>query len=185
MKSSMPYIILIASTFLLSGALVVGTMVLRPDLLRMGPAHASAPAAAQPPTSKAGPKADTAAGKPRVTPPRDSLAIMRDSVRTLLAALDAERTKQQEAPGREPTPAPALAAPPAAAGQAPLPDSTSAKLCKARAKMLESMPAEDAARIIAKLSDEETKALLHFIKARQAAKILAAIEPERASRLFR
>ena len=44
---------------------------------------------------------------------------------------------------------------------------------------------EDAAKILAHLSDEETKELLKYVKARQAAKIIASIQPDRASRLFR
>ncbi len=188
MKKVLPYLILVAATFLLSGAIVVSVLVFRPDLLRVGHGH--------PPASQASPqttdstavakaaavtrqKADTAVATLRAPSRQDSLAVMRDSVRTLLAALERERTKSQPAPA-----APALQR--AAESQQPQqPDTAAVKLLKARAKMLEAMPAEDAAKIVSKLSDDETRALLRFVKARQAAKILAAIEPERASRMFR
>jgi len=56
---------------------------------------------------------------------------------------------------------------------------------KSMAKILESMPAENAARILKDLSDREVKELLLAVKKRQAAKILAALEPDRAARIMR
>ena len=64
-------------------------------------------------------------------------------------------------------------------------DTSRAKERKSTAKVLESMQAENAARILNDLTDEEVKSVLVFVKKRQAAKILSAIEPERAARILR
>jgi len=189
MKNTMPYLIVIAATFLLSGAVVVGTLFLRPDLLK-GSTARTAPrdstAAEKPPQYTrgiAGPTLDELKGPQGIG--RDSLAIMRDSVRSLLASLDQERSRDRKTVQEPPPPASLQAVPAPAGAQPAAPDSAGLKLRKNRAKMLESMPAEDAAKILARLSDDETRALLQYVKARQAAKILAAFEPERASRLLR
>ena len=73
----------------------------------------------------------------------------------------------------------------AALAQPVTPDTAKIKDQKAKAKVLEAMPPENAAKILANLSDDESRELLKYVKTRQAAKILAAIQPERASRLLR
>ena len=183
----MPYILVLAATCLLSGLMLFGVMMFRPDLLK-GTATAAAPdslsRAVAPKFIRefAGPTLDelTFTEKSRT----DSVAILRDSLgvltRKLLAEAkklsDLEKTISQKdsIPARTP-------GQPAAQTQ----DASKATNAKSRAKVLEAMPAADAARILAGLTDEETKELLQFIKARQAAKIMAAIQPDRASRLFR
>jgi hypothetical protein len=206
MKDAMPYLIVIAATFLLSGAVVVAVVMFKPGLLRGGTVTAArADSAAAPATphvlrETAGPtlqELGAAAG-------RDSLSLMRDSLRTLLATLATERSRDGAAgpavqPPTQPTsqgaaPQAKSVEPPGGAAPAAQPsasapvqpyDSAGVKIRKSRAKMLESMPAEDAAKILARLPDDETRVLLQYIKARQAAKILAAFEPERASRFLR
>ncbi len=181
MKNILPYILVIAATFILSGIVVFGTLMLRPDLLRgsatMQPAIDSVAIAHAPKYLReyAGPTPE------ELQPPKqaamDSVALYRDSINVLLAALAAERDKAQIAPASAPFDS--------SAPQAARIDSTREKTQKSRAKLLEAMPPEDAAKILANLSDEETKELLKYVKARQAAKIIASIQPDRASKLFR
>jgi flagellar motility protein MotE (MotC chaperone) len=64
-------------------------------------------------------------------------------------------------------------------------DSARAKESKSFAKMLESMPAEQAVRILKGLDDGEVKSVLLSVKKRQAAKILSALDPDRAARMMR
>jgi hypothetical protein len=181
MKGILPYILVFAATFLLSGVVVFGTLMLRPDLL-----HGSA-TAEQPVDSAAIRNAprylrEYAGPTPsELTPLRtgstDSVALYRDSILVLQTALNAEQSKDHTLAGetrRDTVIAPAVAT-----------DSLKAKQQKAKAKLLEAMPPESAAKILANLPDDETKDLLKYMKARQAAKILAAIQPDRASKLFR
>lgn len=179
MKGAVAYIIVLGATFLLSGLVVVGTLMFRPDLLRGSTAVvADTLAAKNAPVYKrefAGPTIDDLIGPPE--PKIDSVTIMRDSMTVLLASL-AEANKRIDTLSKTPPPAPVVVEP-------VVPDSTVAKEKKAKAKMLEAMPAEEAAKILANLTDEETRTLLKYVKARQAAKIVAAIQPDRASRLFR
>ncbi len=181
MKNSLPYILVIATTFILSAIVVFGTLMLRPDLLKgsatMAPAVDTVAIAHAPKYLReyAGPMPNELMPPKPVAP--DSVAVYRDSVNALLAALSAERDKGTVAavPVQQDSTAPVTASI----------DSSRMKLQKSRAKILEAMPPEDAAKILLRLSDEETKELLKYVKARQAAKIIASIQPDRASKLFR
>jgi len=53
------------------------------------------------------------------------------------------------------------------------------------AKMMDSMDAADAARILRQLSDNEARDVLIRIKRRQAGKILSALDPDRAANMMR
>lgn len=181
MKNVLPYILVIAATFILSAIVVFGTLMLRPDLLKgsatMAPVVDSTAIAHAPKYVReyAGPTPEElAAPKPGAI---DSVAIFRDSINVLIAALAAERDRALTAP--------AVSQSDSTVPQAARVDSTREKTQKSRAKLLEAMPPEDAAKILANLSDEETKELLKYVKARQAAKIIASIQPDRASKLFR
>jgi len=187
MKNALPYILVLVATFILSAIVVFGTLMLRPDLLKksatVSPAVDTVKAAPAPKYLReyAGPTPEELQG-PKAAGP-DSISVYRDSVNALLAKLSAQGaarpTENPVAPVVEPQPV-ATVAPPAA-----VVDSAKIKLTKSRAKLLEAMPPEDAAKILSNLTDEETKELLKYVKARQAAKIIASIQPERASKLFR
>ncbi len=187
MKNALPYILVLVATFILSAIVVFGTLMLRPDLLKksatVSPAADTVKAAAAPKYLReyAGPTPEELQGPKSAGP--DSVSVYRDSVNILLAKLSvqgpAQPTQNPVAQVAEPQSVAAVVPPPAAV------DSAKIKLTKSRAKLLEAMPPEDAAKILSNLTDEETKELLKYVKARQAAKIIASIQPERASRLFR
>lgn len=181
MKSALPYILVLAATFLLSGLVVIGTLMFRPDLLR----SSTVPPVPDSVAMNVGPKylrefaGPTGEELSRSRGPKvDAVALMRDSMHALVASLEDARkaidTLNQKARVQM-----------AVTPPSPVDTVARQKEKKSRAKMLESMPAEEAAKILMNLTDEETKELLKLVKARQAAKIIAAIRPERASRLFR
>ncbi|HUN65410.1 MAG TPA: hypothetical protein VMW43_04865 [Bacteroidota bacterium] len=68
---------------------------------------------------------------------------------------------------------------------APAPDSTQMKLHKEKAKLLESMSPENAAHVLKNMDDDDVKNIIMFVKKRQAGKILAMLEPERAAKIFK
>jgi len=68
---------------------------------------------------------------------------------------------------------------------APPADSTAVDEIKVKAKLLEAMNPENAAKILTNLNDTEVKGLLMKMKNRQAGKILSALEPDRAARIMR
>ncbi|MFA6542746.1 MAG: hypothetical protein WCT99_14190 [Bacteroidota bacterium] len=56
---------------------------------------------------------------------------------------------------------------------------------KSKAKLLEAMKVDEAARIITTMKDDEIKMILMNLKKKTAAKVLASLEPERAAKLLR
>jgi len=64
-------------------------------------------------------------------------------------------------------------------------DSAQAEYRKSMIKVLENMDATSAARILSDFPDVELKSYLQTMKKRQAAKILAALQPDRAARIMR
>lgn len=64
-------------------------------------------------------------------------------------------------------------------------DSTREASNKTKIKLLESMSADNAARIIQQMENDEARILLKTMKKRQAAKILSSLEPEKAIELMR
>jgi flagellar motility protein MotE (MotC chaperone) len=64
-------------------------------------------------------------------------------------------------------------------------DSTSAEQRKSMIKVLENMDPTSAARIMTDFPDGDIKQYLLTMKKRQAAKILAALQPDRAARIMR
>jgi flagellar motility protein MotE (MotC chaperone) len=51
--------------------------------------------------------------------------------------------------------------------------------------MLEAMQPESAARVLRDMPDEDVKNLLLNVKRKQAAKILSALDPDRAAKIMR
>jgi flagellar motility protein MotE (MotC chaperone) len=64
-------------------------------------------------------------------------------------------------------------------------DSTQQEQRKSMAKVLENMDPTSAARILSDFPDGDVKTCLLTMKKRQAAKILAALQPDRAARIMR
>jgi flagellar motility protein MotE (MotC chaperone) len=64
-------------------------------------------------------------------------------------------------------------------------DSAQAEYRKSMIKVLENMDPSSAARILSDFPDGDIKTYLHTMKKRQAAKILAALQPDRAARIMR
>jgi flagellar motility protein MotE (MotC chaperone) len=64
-------------------------------------------------------------------------------------------------------------------------DSAQAEYRKSMIKVLENMDPSSAARILSDFPDGDIKTYLHTMKKRQAAKILTALQPDRAARIMR
>jgi hypothetical protein len=185
MKSGAQYIILFGVLLLLSSGLVVGLMMLKPEIFQ-GFGHGDESSTSQVESaapesmqlrSVAGPTlAELRGPDTTVVAGPDSLALLKDSLRVLASQLVQERQKSEALSHPKPE---AQAPPP------PAVDTAKAKERKGMAKVLESMPAENAAKILQDLPEDEMKELLMYVKKRQAAKILSAIDPTRASKLFR
>ena len=191
MKSILPYILLMTGTLVASVALIAAVYFLRPALLGLAP-KAVPPVAQKDSTSGKPPLAaadsgaakhpdSTFVGPPAPAAPRaDQASPTADSIRTLLNRIGEQQKMiaaltEKSSKGSGPD----SAAKPAAS------DSARAKESKSFAKMLEGMPAEQAVRILKGLDDREVKAVLLTVKKRQAAKILSALDPDRAARMMR
>ena len=189
MKAILPLLILSPVPLLAAIGIVIGLRMYQPQLFGAStlaparPAHGdSLSVAAQ--TIKPAPdaKPDSASRPQNAVAPQSSADTSRlaDSLRALSARVEAQKQTIAELQAKAQSPAPrdSIQAPPVS-------DSTQAKNAKTFAKMLESMPAEQAVRILKGLDDKEVKAILLSVKKRQAAKILAALEPDRAARMIR
>jgi flagellar motility protein MotE (MotC chaperone) len=177
MKQMIPFIALIFGTFVLAVGVNLAIVVIRPDLFGKN-IQAVTPAD----SLKAG--------------GRDSLSLAeRDSSGRLLDSLRLEATKLEQeksladsiAQMRE-----LLAFETARARdlqeqvtvQEQRVDSVSSKKRKDFAKMIETMSAEDAARVLQNLDDEELRAVLTTIKKKQAGKIISAMDARRVAQVM-
>jgi hypothetical protein len=193
MKSVLPYILLMTGTLVASLAVIAAIYYLKPGLLGIAPKPVPVAAqkdsvAGKPPVAAA--VGDSSAAKKQdstfVGPPAppaskpDEAAISADSIRTLLNKIGEQQKmivalsgKSSRGPQSDST------------AHGTVSDSARAKESKSFAKMLEGMPAEQAVRILKGLDDREVKAVLLTVKKRQAAKILSALDPDRAARMMR
>jgi len=64
-------------------------------------------------------------------------------------------------------------------------DTTGQQDWKSTAKLIESMSAEEACKILKEMNDSDVKQVLGKVKKRQAGKILATLDPARAAKLLR
>lgn len=64
-------------------------------------------------------------------------------------------------------------------------DSTKTSGTKNLAKLLESMEAQGAAKILRNMNDDEVKQIITYMKKRQAGKVLSSLDPERVARIMR
>ncbi len=192
MKSILPYILLMTGTLVGAVAIIVGVYQFKPSLLGIAPkappAVASKDSAAVRDTSSAKrlasaavPSPDsTLVGPPAPPPKQGEAAVAADSIRTLLKKIDDQQKLIADLTGKAPK-----GSRTDSTARETISDSARAKDSKSFAKMLEGMPADQAVRILKGLDDREVKAVLLTVKKRQAAKILSALDPERAARMMR
>jgi hypothetical protein len=194
MKSILPYIFLMTGTLVAAVAIIGGIYYLKPQLLGIvkKPPQASAQKdstaahrdslAAKPPVAVQSPGTDsTLTGPPAPVASKTGETVsLADSIRILNSRID----EQKKTIARLTEKAPGGTAQDSVA-KSPPSDSAHAKDSKSFAKMLEGMPAEQAVRILKGLDDREVKAVLLTVKKRQAAKILSALDPDRAARMIR
>lgn len=190
MKAILPYIALFVGSLVIVGAVVGGVYAFRPDLLGFpGEAPVQAPAAttrvdSTKATARAaalqfyGPSLAELRGKDPLSLARDSVAILRDSLRSMERLLAAERVRKDSLSN-------ARTAVAVKADSASAPRNRDDRDRKAMTKMLESMAADNVVKLLQGMSDEEVKELLLSLKTKQAAKILAALDPDRAAKLIR
>ena len=119
--------------------------------------------------------ADSLKNAARTAPLRDSLSLLATQLQQERKRADDEHTKVDELSKL------VAVAETARTGV----DSAKIKERKSFAKVMESMEAESAARILKGLPDTDVKEILGSVKKRQAAKILSYIDPERAARIIR
>ncbi|HTR98264.1 MAG TPA: hypothetical protein VML00_00860 [Bacteroidota bacterium] len=189
MKAVIPYVLMMTGTLVAAVAIVFALYSLKPGLFGV---VAPQPAAAvkKDTTASAHPRvaaADTAAqgdSSAAHAPladakPQEGAGSLADSLQALRAAVRSRDSAIARLTGNAARQADSAAAPAAAS------DSARAKQSKTFAKMIESMPAEQAVRILKGLDDREVKSILLSVKKRQAAKILSALDPDRAARMIR
>ena len=70
-------------------------------------------------------------------------------------------------------------------GVKPKADTTGQQDWKSTAKLIESMSADEACKILKEMNDTDVKQVLAKVKKRQAGKILAILDPARAAKLLR
>jgi hypothetical protein len=196
MKAILPYIALFVGSLVIVGAVVGGVYAFRPDLLGFpGEAPAQGPTAGpRADSTKAAPRAAALRfygpslaelrGKDPLSLARDSVAILRDSLRSMERLLAAERVRMDSLFNAR-TAETARTAVAVKADSASAPRNRDDRERKAMTKMLESMAADNVVKLLQGMSDEEVKELLLSLKTKQAAKILAALDPDRAAKLIR
>ncbi len=195
MKAVLPYVLLMTGTLAGAIAIICAVYFFRPQLLGVAPKPAQpaalrdtlrtkSPLPPQPVAQKTDSvevKSDsTVRGAPSPVTGKEDRASLLDSIRTLAVRVDEQRKMIEQLTAKGPGHAGSDST-----GMHAGSDSTRAKDSKSFAKMIETMPAEQAVRILKGLDDREVKAVLLSVKKRQAAKILSALDPERAARMMR
>ena len=192
MKSVIPYLLMMTGTLVAAVAIVFALYSLKPGLFGVAPPKEAPVArkdtAAAPPLAGIADTAgrrDSTAARAAVADANaeDEVARLADSIHALQAAVQSRDSAIARLTGGGTRPADSGAAPQVAPQT--VSDSARAKQSKTFAKMIESMPAEQAVRILKGLDDREVKSILLSVKKRQAAKILSALDPDRAARMIR
>jgi flagellar motility protein MotE (MotC chaperone) len=188
MKKALPLVLMFAGTSVSAVLVMVLLMALKPELF--GRAQRTAPQVALPSTRATTPRTSPApSGKEKADTARavavadsvDSLSILNRNVAALKDSLTAaHRVLAKVATG--PAPPDTVVA---RADSISAPDSVRVAERRAMAKVFDTMQAENAARILNDLPDSEVKEILLAVKKRQAAKIMAALDPGRAARIMR
>jgi flagellar motility protein MotE (MotC chaperone) len=206
MKSILPYILLITGTLVGAVAIIAGIYYFRPQLLGGGQkpsqvvAREDSAGAKSPGSSPEAQKDSSGAKSPgsslataqksdstakgtsaSASPKAGEASHLADSIRTLISRIE----EQQKTIAQLTEKVPQAGGPDSTVKLSPADSVRAAKDSKTFAKMLESMPAEQAVRILKGLDDKEVKTVLLVVKKRQAAKILSVLDPERAARMMR
>ena len=177
MKKLLPYIIVLAVTTIATTIMAVVFMIVRPAApvaeARIDSSGSRTPAVRMSgPALKDIPTGDSAAA---VTPP----AGKPDSTIVLQLALQDERNKSAHLADQLRA---VMDSSRKAIAEA---DSSQVEQRKSMTKVLENMDPTSAARILNDFPDGDVKTCLLTMKKRQAAKILAALQPDRAARIMR
>jgi flagellar motility protein MotE (MotC chaperone) len=176
MKKFLPYIVVFVATTLATTAMAVVFVVMRPP----GAPDAAADTLATK-TSLAtmyGPTLKELQATESAVVTRDTVTVL-DSTKVLQLALQDERKKSAQLADQLRAVMDSSQKTGAAA------DSTQSEQRKSMTKVLENMDPTSAARILNDFPDGDIKHYLLTMKKRQAAKILAALQPDRAARIMR
>ncbi len=180
MKQILPLVIIIVLASLAAVVLVGTVFYVRPDLLGMAPPAAPADTAAL-----AQAHADSLVG-PRLTPgllegdgTENAASPVVSHNDSLMSVLTAALMRSDSLTERLRTVMDSTRAVRAAT------DSVHGVQRAAMAKVLEVMDPASAARILGDFPDGDVKQIIMTIKKKQAAKILAALQPDRAARIMR
>ncbi len=182
MKKLMPFIVVFVVTTLVTTASAVMFVMLRPHVPAPAAQATQADSAAAPLLSGTmyGPALkELRAADSAVAVAVQATAAPVDSSKVLQLALQDERKKSAQLADQ----LRAVMDSSQKAGVAA--DSTSAEQRKSMIKVLENMDPTSAARIMTDFPDGDIKQYLLTMKKRQAAKILAALQPDRAARIMR
>jgi flagellar motility protein MotE (MotC chaperone) len=182
MKKFLPYIIVFVVTTLATTATAVMYVVMRPPAATV-PLSADSTAAEETKETKEV-KGKTYGPTPAELQGRDSTHVGApltsvDSTKVLQLALEDERKKSAQLADRLRAVMDSSKMAVAAA------DSAQGEQRKSMTKVLENMDPTSAARILNDFPDGDVKTVLLTMKKRQAAKILAALQPDRAARIMR
>jgi flagellar motility protein MotE (MotC chaperone) len=178
MKKLLPYIVV----FLITTSATVGMSVV---FVKMRAADAAAAAAADSTAKKEliakmyGPRPEVFHMGDTVAVAKQAAPVKADSTNVLQLALEDERKKSAALADR------LRAVMDSSKTALAVADSAQAEYRKSMIKVLENMDASSAARILSDFPDGDIKTYLHTMKKRQAAKILAALQPDRAARIMR
>jgi flagellar motility protein MotE (MotC chaperone) len=167
MKQMIPFIALIFGTFVLAVGVNLAIVVIRPDLFGKN-IQAVTPADSLTERDSSGRLLDSLRLEATKLEQEKSLADSIAQMRELLAFETARARDLQEQ----------------VTVQEQRVDSVSSKKRKDFAKMIETMSAEDAARVLQNLDDEELRAVLTTIKKKQAGKIISAMDARRVAQVM-
>ncbi len=175
MKKALPYIVVFVVTTLATVIMAVVFVKLRPPVSGETAADSTAMKALVakmygPRIEDLLPEESTVAAAPRQA---------MDSTRVLQLALEDERRKSAQLADR------LRAVMDSSQKALAVADSAQAEYRKSMIKVLENMDPTSAARILSDFPDGDIKTYLQTMKKRQAAKILAALQPDRAARIMR
>jgi len=175
MKKLLPYIIVFFVTTLATVILAVVFVKMRPPVAAGGtPADSAAAALAE---RTYGPTMEDLLPPDTTKNVQPATAV--DSTKVLQLALQEERKKSAQLADRLRAVMDSSQKALAAA------DSAQLEQRKSITKVLENMDPSSAARILSDFPDGDVKSYLLTMKKRQAAKILAALQPDRAARIMR
>jgi flagellar motility protein MotE (MotC chaperone) len=175
MKGMIPYIVLIMVTFVCALAVVGGIMYFKPGIIKPVKTAADTVAVSAKIEPKESPVQAIKDTLPAVRPDTVQKAApvfdWKDSVKALQTQIHSQQQKYTELEKK-------------IGHDKSVVDSAQIQRRMQFVKFVESMKAEEAAKVLGNMKDDEVRMILLHVKARQAAKILEAFEPKRAARLM-